>query len=433
MTLFAENATLMESFEFLDRRLIRNFHFAGQDFTSFQHPVESATAVWEEWWLNFIRGSLTNTKFPRNTPLNVVDLFASAGGLSLGIREAARAFNLDFSSIAAVDLDIDALSTYETNFGPSLIFNESVTSMVDFQVAGSKGQIEFFSQPKLVANSLKNIKVDLVIGGPPCQGHSSLNNHTRGNDVRNDLYLTVPAFAIACDANLVIIENVPRVVHDSQGVVQSAATLLMKSGYFVTSGVLSASQLGWPQTRSRHFLIASKLGQPLDFSYIGANFGRETQSLWWLINDLENSFDQSNIYNSVPKMSSENTERINWLFDNDSYDLPNHIRPDCHKDGHTYPSVYGRLSREAPSPTLTTGFQSPGRGRFIHPTQRRVLTVREAARIQGFPDNFQFVANDGPVTRGMLQKWIGDAVPSILGYVVGLAVMSTLFESNVRN
>ena len=148
--------------------------------------------------------------------------------------------------------------------------------------------------------------------------------------------------------------------------------------------------------------------------------------MWWAIGDLEGVVPGDDLLHTTPKLSRENQDRIQWLFENAAYELPNHIRPDCHKDGHTYPSVYGRIHKDSPAPTITTGFQTPGRGRFVHPTQQRVLTVREAARIQGFPDSFAFRAASGPLTRAMLQKWIGDAVPSILGFTAGILALEAL-------
>ena len=202
--------------------------------------------------------------------------------------------------------------------------------------------------------------------------------------------------------------------------------LLEEAGYHVTTGILSADQLGWAQTRSRHFLVASRVAPPADLKDVASAMLRPARSIWWAIEDLADALSETDVFDSVPKMSKDNIQRINYLFDNDVYDLPNHVRPDCHKDGHTYPSVYGRLMRDAPAPTLTTGFQTPGRGRFIHPTQRRVLTPHEAARIQGFPDSFRFRSASDSVTKSQLQKWIGDAVPSILGYVAGLTALGTL-------
>jgi DNA (cytosine-5)-methyltransferase 1 len=100
-----------------------------------------------------------------------------------------------------------------------------------------------------------------------------------------------------------------------------------------------------------------------------------------------------------------------------------HMRPDCHKEGTSYGAVYGRMRWDAPAPTLTTGFLTTGRGRFIHPKRPRTITPREAARLQGFPDWFDFIGTEMPARRD-LAKWIGNAVPTVLGYLAGLAALS---------
>ena len=215
---------------------------------------------------------------------------------------------------------------------------------------------------------------------------------------------------------------------DREKVVEKSISLLKSYGYLVTTGVLTASDLGWPQTRSRHFLIASRIKQPIDVKYISEMLHNETKDVMWAIKDLLDLYGRDEIFDVVPKLTKENEKRVNWLFDNNSFELPNHIRPDCHKDGNTYPSVYGRMYPEKPAPTLTTGFQSPGRGRYVHPTQRRVLTAHEAARLQGFPDGFEFEASGKNLSRGMLQKWIGDAVPSILGYAAGIVAINSIAQ-----
>jgi DNA (cytosine-5)-methyltransferase 1 len=151
------------------------------------------------------------------------------------------------------------------------------------------------------------------------------------------------------------------------------------------------------------------------------------QSIEWAIGDLldPNGLKKVNgIMNSTPVMSEDNVIRINHLFDNELYDLPDSVRPDCHKNGNTYPSVYGRLRWDKPSGTITTGFLTPGRGRYIHPLERRVITPHEAARIQTFPDTFNFVVDPTtPPSRASLTKWIGDAVPPLLGYAATLPLM----------
>jgi len=326
----------------------------------------------------------------------------------------------------AVDLDDDALATYSVNFSPNKTVNASVRSLIDYSVNASRGDAWFEEEPTAIRDASDLTGIDLIIGGPPCQGHSSLNNHTRGDDVRNDLYLTLPAMAVALKAKALIVENVPRVVHDAREVVDSSIHLLERAGYAVVSGTLSADALGWPQTRSRHFLIASRTGVLRSPDQVADELGRPAASIFWAIEGLEDDPPGDEVMRSTPRMSDENIDRVKWLFENEKYDLENHMRPACHRDGHTYPSVYGRLHPDRPAPTITTGFQTPGRGRFVHPTRQRVLTAREAARIQGFPDSFEFSCATGDVTRSMLQKWIGDAVPSILGFTAGLIALESL-------
>ncbi|HXF51322.1 MAG TPA: DNA cytosine methyltransferase [Dehalococcoidia bacterium] len=124
------------------------------------------------------------------------------------------------------------------------------------------------------------------------------------------------------------------------------------------------------------------------------------------------------------RLSEENRARIAYLFDNGAFDLPNEVRPACHRNGHTYPSVYGRLRWNEPAGTITTGFVSPGRGRFIHPSEPRTLTPHEAARLQTFPDFFRFVLSDNnPPTRAQVTKWIGGAVPPLLGYAAAMTIL----------
>ncbi|MGB3246807.1 MAG: DNA cytosine methyltransferase, partial [Sulfitobacter sp.] len=118
----------------------------------------------------------------------------------------------------------------------------------------------------------------------------------------------------------------------------------------------------------------------------------------------------------TPVPTTETKRRIDWLFDNDQYNLANSERPDCHKDGTTYTAVYGRTFPNLPAPTITTGIGTPGQGRFIHPLRRRLVTPKEAARIQGFPDGYGFVGKNNPAKRKDLAKWIGDAVPAPMGY-----------------
>lgn len=378
------------------------------------------------WWSAYIRGS----KPPPDRdsqPLRFIDLFSSVGGLSLGASEAIAALGMRGMPRLAADVDARALQVYRSNLRPRHTIAESVRSMIDYRVSGTGDGARFAYEPTVIDERLASLvgATDLILAGPPCQGHSSLNNHSRHDDPKNLLYLTVPATAVALGARHVVVENVPNVVRDKNGVVQTTMKLLRDNGYQVTSGTLAADQFGWPQTRKRFFLVASRDTRPIALGTLKNLFRRETRSVWWLVDDLESTpLDDTHVMNSVPELSEENRQRIDWLFDNDEYNLPNAIRPDCHKDGTTYEATYGRMHRDQPAPTITGGFLTPGRGRFIHPTQRRVLTPREAARVQGFPDWFNFSTKSAePPSRTELGRWIGNAVPSVLGFVATLSAL----------
>ena len=124
-------------------------------------------------------------------------------------------------------------------------------------------------------------------------------------------------------------------------------------------------------------------------------------------------------------MPPYNQRRIDYLFEHDIYNLPNSERPDCHRlKEHSYNAVYGRMHWDRPASTLTGGFACCGRGRFIHPLRRRTLTPHEAARVQFFPDFFDF----SELGRTALVRAIGNAVPPKAGYVVALPLLIAALE-----
>jgi len=392
-----------------------------RSLVSSERPEEPFAA----WWRSYITEQAAHaSKVGR--PFRFIDLFSSVGGLSLGAMEAIAAIGRRPVPILAADVDEGALQVYKANIRPRATIADSVRQMLDFRVSGAGESARFAYRPVVVDERLAaQSDIDLVLAGPPCQGHSSLNNYSRHDDPKNLLYLTVPAAAVALGARHVVIENVPNVVADKHGVVQTTLALLRSEGYKVSHGVLHADRMGWPQTRKRFFLVASRETQPTDLGVLATAMRREPLPVSWLISDLsERVLDNGDVMNSVPKLSAQNRARVNWLFDNGEYTLPNEIRPDCHKNGTTYPATYGRMYGDRAAPTITGGFLTPGRGRFLHPFSRRVLTPREAARIQGFPDWFDFVVNPGqPPSRSEVSRWIGNAVPSILGYTATLAAL----------
>lgn len=342
-----------------------------------------------------------------------IDLFSGCGGLSLGVWEACRALGAIFKPVMAIDEDPAVLQVYGDNFGHTKTRETDITNLIDGKIGGRATRNE-----KEIHDEIGD--VDIVLSGPPCQGHSNLNNYTRRKDIRNSLYERIVRFVEIFRPEHVLIENVPQVLLDEGGVLQKSIMQLIKLDYSVSHDVIDMSLIGVPQRRKRHVLIASRT-KTLSASALAESFRIPCKrSLRWCIEDLEHVIGTSP-FDAPTKLSDANVERVNYLFDRDVYNLPNNQRPQCHWGEHSYLSMYGRLKWDDPAPTITTGFLSPGQGRYIHPSQRRTITPYEAARIQFFPDFFDF--SSAP-TRESLKKMIGNAAPMKLGYVFALGLLA---------
>ena len=321
----------------------------------------------------------------------------------LGVAEAARQRGYSTSVRLAIDLDPVAAAVYAENFPGARVESAAVEEWFPGPIGESLTSREEEVRDEIGA-------VDLLIAGPPCQGHSDLNNHTRREDSRNALYARVARAAEVLEPQVVIVENVPAVCHDLGGVVAAARHALEAAGYFVDDAVISTLRLGVPQTRNRHFMFAhpdSGQTRPLARLPNDLDDGRTVR---WAIADLEYAPNGA-VVDSPTRISSTNRKRIAWLFDQNVYDLPDSLRPPCHRDRpHSYRSMYGRLHWDKPAQTITTGFTSMGQGRYVHPSQPRTITPHEAARLQTFPDFFTFASVPG---RTRLASLIGNAVPPI--------------------
>lgn len=428
-----------ESYLFNEGKVLRALSNAGAlvSGSAVENRADEGLRGSAAWWQSFLRGGtvFADVRASENPPIRSVDAFCGCGGLTLGAMQAAIAMGRRLESVAAIDVDDAGLEVHKANFDTKHILHSNASSLVDWHVSGEGKRAKFAYEPEIIDPTLAQEvgKIDLFLAGPPCQGHSNLNNRTRREDPRNILYITAVALGVALRARAIVMENVPDVVNDKSDVVTTARALLASSGYkWIDSGVLATDHLGGAQTRKRYFLVATLDGAPEapDIKQIALSLKQPPQPLSWAISDLLNTVNdgpKAGIMDTVPAMSAENAIRIKHLFDNDLHILPDEVRPDSHKNGNTYPSVYGRLWWDKPAGTVTTGFLTPGRGRHIHPLNPRVITPREAARIQSFPDTFNFVVNpDVPPSRAALQKWIGDAVPPLLGYAATLPLILRL-------
>lgn len=379
---------------------------------------ETLADTHERTWLRLI-----DRPIPPQTgldPLRVVDLFSGCGGMTLGVQEAARGLGRGADAVLAADLHRDSLDIYADNFSPAFAADSPIEAYLD----GDLGD-PFTESERVLAHFRGHI--DICCGGPPCKGHSNLNNHTRYSDGKNALFAKMARFAEVVRPTHIIIENVFGIHFDEKGVFEQTRAVLRGLGYIAEPVVLASERYGVAQTRHRVFLVASLRPEAMDAwaaedgaeSELSRRYGVGERTFEWACGDLADA-EQGPGFGDYASFADVTRRRIDYLHDEGLYELPDSERPPCHRDKkHTYPSVYGRIHADRPSPTITTGFVTMGQGRFVHPTRRSTLTAHEAARIQYFPDFFDF----GTRSRRAYRDAIGNAVPSRLTYMLALELL----------
>ena len=350
--------------------------------------------------------------------VSIVDLFCGCGGLTLGAWDAVRRSGRQLDIRMAVDFAEIPLRVFCDNNRTDVWRGRhaDVGELINGQLGSRSTPTERYWKGRVGPLSL-------LVAGPPCQGHSDLNNSTRRKDPRNELYLRVIRAAEIFKPAALVIENVPTVIHDRQNVVGVSKEWLSTLGYTTVDSVVQVSSLGVPQLRKRHVLVATRVGA-FDFELLPTS--NEPATVGQFVAGLEDEPDIRDEPDFQPsRMSLDNLKRVGFLFEHDLFDLPNERRPECHRDrAHSYVSMYGRMHWDKPAQTITSGFGSMGQGRFVHPLRQRTLTPHEAARLQGFPDFFDFSDATGVTA---LREMIGNAVPPQLS----AAIVAQLIESGV--
>jgi DNA (cytosine-5)-methyltransferase 1 len=338
---------------------------------------------------------------------SLVDLFAGCGGLTRGFVDTKR-----FSPAFAVELDADAAATYAANFGSKHVFTGPIEEVAQFP------------------------KADVLIGGPPCQGFSPLNMRGVGLE-RRSLWRQYLRALEQSAPHVFLMENVPELLRSAEYVAFRKAAA--KLGYHVEGRVLNAADYGVPQTRRRAFAIGSLFGE-IQWPEQTHASGGSTGGLptWRTFRDAvrglplkPNGKGWHNGRNPRP-MSLERYMTIPKEGEG-RFDLAERrpdITPPCwlrKKTGST--DVFGRLWWNRPAYTIRTEFYKPEKGRYLHPSQHRPITVREAARCMSFPDDF-LLPEDQPMTA--IAKQLGNAVPPLLAASVAASVAAHLDESLPR-
>lgn len=361
-----------------------------------------------------------NGLIPRRNSLTAASFFTGAGGLMLGFVRAG------FEVLYSTDRKASVHRNLELNFPGIPHVRADVFELNPADVQATVGN------------------VDVVFGGPPCEGFSLFGNrrfvNTRGHqpeqDSRNDLGLKYVELALALSPKLILMENVAGILSTQKGgfsYFEEITEKLKASGYKTDFRVLNAADYGVPQLRRRVILVAYAAG--VEVAWPAPKYFAEPKS-WQkrhptvgdVISDLADSSTYDAEFNHMPMKHRELVlERYSLIPEGGKlpeHDLPEHLRRGYRSDNvRNYSHVYKRLDRNKPAGTLV-----PGHNAFpIHPTLPRALTVREAARIQTFPDSMRFAG-----TRQQQCTLVGNAVPPVLAEVLAQMIAKAL-RGNARS
>lgn len=350
----------------------------------------------------------------------VIDLFAGVGGLSLGFEKKG--------------FDVVLANEYDASIAASYIANHKNTKMIVGDITSLDLEDTF---GKLAGT------IDVVIGGPPCQGFSQKGQRKTIHDERNFLFKYYVSVVELVNPKYFVMENVPNLLTAEGGYFRhEIEELFNKLGYSLEYGVLNASDYGVPQNRRRAVIIgklngdAPKLPVPKrndvtiwdaisDLAYLESGEGSEEQEYKYPAeSDYEKMLrkDSSKLFNHrATKHSPLALERLALIPPNAGRE----VLPEEHLTKSIYSGTWTRMKKDEISVTITTRFDTPSSGKFTHPFLNRAITVREAARIQSFPDNFHFVGN-----KGSQMKQVGNAVPPLLAAAIAEVIMNDIKEES---
>lgn len=315
--------------------------------------------------------------------LRSVELFAGAGLLGYAFKEAG------FHAALAVEADPRARATFMANVGADAMGTDA-------------RQVH------------RGISADVLLAGPPCQGFSTLGKRDHF-DERNSLSLCVAEWAKESQPSVVIVENVPPFLESPHW-----ATLkrrMRRLGYESTQWVLNSADFGAPQLRIRAFGVFSRVGLPeMPSPTVDAH-----RTVREAFEGLPVEVDEAGLH-VAPSPGALALARFKKIPPKgDKRDVmrraPHLCPPSWSRMGAQATDVWGRIDLDRPANTLRCAFQNASKGRYIHPTEHRVLTLREGARLQGIPDAWEFYGD-----RSSIARQIGNGVPLALGRAVARAV-----------
>ena len=339
----------------------------------------------------------------------VIDLFCGAGALTHG-------FVLEgFKVVAGLDADKSCKYAYETN-NPGATFIEKKIEDVE-----AADLMELY--PK------EHVKI--LVGCAPCQPFSTYNRKKQDREKKWELLSNFSHLISEIEPDIVSMENVPNLTTFRNGkIYQDFLDALENNEYEVSPYPdVYCPDYGVPQHRKRLVLFASKSKYGKIDLLDPTHASGEYKTVRDEILDLEpleaGETSPNDPYHKAAGLSELNLRRIKASKQGGTWrDWPDELVAQCHRQesGNTYSSIYGRMTWDAPSPTITTQCFGFGNGRFGHPEQDRAISLREAARLQTFPDDYKFVDPDGPHPIRAIGRFIGNAVPVELAQVIAKSI-----------
>lgn len=342
------------------------------------------------------------------SPYTAIEGFSGPGGMSLGLKAAG------FEVLAAFDIDEKAVETHCRNLGNR-----------GFVADASK----LTASDLLERTGIRPGELDLFAGGPPCQGFSKQKRGAHLGDDRNDLVRDYIRLVAGLRPRCFIFENVA-IFGQKRGREYVREMFSSLSDYALTPHFYNTADYGLAQTRERFVVVGVRNDVRERFRVPPPIVKR-----WRTVGDVLRGLPEPpEDYSDHPKFPNHqrarvtpiNIKRFSYVPQGGGWrDIPEELRLDCHKNADTtkggWPDVYGRLVWDGQCPTITGGFDSFTRGRYGHPLKDRPLTPREAARLQGFPDEFVFCG-----TRGDIRSQIGNAVPPPFAQAIASEVLRVL-------
>lgn len=339
--------------------------------------------------------------------ITAIDLFCGLGGLTHGMTMGG------VRVAAGMDIDPECKFPFEAN-------NDATFLKVDIKT--------------LTGNKLRNIwqagAYTLLAGCAPCQPFSTYSRKGRNSrsDSKWDLVSDFGRLVVESEPDLVTMENVPQLL-DHEIFERFLETL---REYHVWYATVQCAHYGVPQTRKRLVLLASRLG-PIEIAPPVRHDKPVTvrSAISHLLPISAGDADPSDATHSASSLSDLNLRRIRASRPGGTWrDWDESLVAECHKgkSGETYPSVYGRMKWDAPSPTITTQSFGYGNGRFGHPEQDRAISLREAALLQTFPESYRFLKDGEKARYSVLGRLIGNAVPVRLGEVIAESFYAHLLK-----